>query len=93
MTSSAAIPTAAIAHELKTNTVIEPIRPPMKISGTAISIVLNLFPVSISTSSRYAEKRRKHASEALPTEYPLVLAFVTLPTASSLSVISLTYLS
>jgi hypothetical protein len=52
ITSSAAIPTAAIAHELKTKTVIDPSKPPMKISGTAISIVLNLYPVSISTSSR-----------------------------------------
>ena len=42
ITSSAAIPTAAIAHELNTNTVIDPSKPPMKISGTAISIDLNL---------------------------------------------------
>jgi hypothetical protein len=52
MTSSAAFPTALIAHELKTKTVIEPRRPPTNISGTAISIVLNSYPVSISTSSK-----------------------------------------
>jgi hypothetical protein len=52
ITSSAAVPTAAIAHPLKTNTVIDPIRPPTNISGTAISIVLNGYPVSISTSSK-----------------------------------------
>lgn len=93
MTSSAAIPTAAIAQALKTKTVIDPNNPPTNISGTAISIVLNLYPVSISTSSRYAENSKKQANDALPTEYPLVLALVTFPTASSLSVISLTCLS
>ena len=93
ITSSAAMPTAAIAHELKTKTVIDPSRPPINISGTAISMVLNFCPVSISTSSRYAENKRKQARDALPTEYPLVLALVTFPTASSLSVISLTALS
>lgn len=41
ITSSAATPTALIAHELNTNTVIDPINPPTNISGTAISIVLN----------------------------------------------------
>lgn len=41
MTSSAATPTAFIAQALKTKTVMEPNRPPMKISGTAMSIVLN----------------------------------------------------
>lgn len=90
ITSSAALPTALIDHELNTNTVIEPKSPPTKISGTAISIVLNSYPVIISTSSKYAEKSKKHANEALPTEYPLVLAFVIFPTASNLSVISLT---
>jgi len=43
------------------------------------------------TSSMKAEKRRKHAREALPTEYPLALAFVIFPTASSLSVMALTF--
>ena len=51
------------------------------------------MPVNIYTSSKYAENNRKQASDALPTEYPFVFAFVTLPTASSLSVISLTCLS
>lgn len=55
-----------------------------------MSIDLNSCPVNIDTSSRYAENNKKQASEALPTEYPFVLALVTLPTASSLSVISLT---
>jgi hypothetical protein len=52
ITSSAATPTADIAQALNTNTVIEPSSPPTKISGTAISMDLNLYPVSISTSSR-----------------------------------------
>jgi len=69
---------------------MDPRRPPTNTSGYAISIVLNSNPVIISTSSRYAEKRRKQANAALPTEYPFVLALVTLPTESSLSVISLT---
>lgn len=33
-----------------------------------------------------ALKSKKHAMAALPTEYPLALALVTLPTASSRSV-------
>jgi len=41
MTSSAATPTAAIAQALKTKTVMLPSKPPMKISGTAMSITLN----------------------------------------------------
>ena len=36
-----------------------------------------------------AENIKKQAKLALPTEYPLVFAFVTLPTASNLSVITL----
>ena len=68
ITSSAAIPTAAIAQALKTKTVMLPSRPPIKISGTAISIVLNSTPVNISTSLRYAENIRKQAKEADPTE-------------------------
>lgn len=93
ITSSAATPTAAIAHALNTKTVIDPSMPPTNTSGTAISIDLNFYPVNTSTSSKYAENKRKQANEALPTEYPLVLAFVTLPTASNLSVMSLTALS
>jgi len=38
MTSSAAFPTALIDQDVKINTVIDPRSPPMKISGTAISI-------------------------------------------------------
>ena len=52
ITSSAAFPTALIDHELKTKTVIDPRRPPTNISGTAISIDLNSYPVIISTSSK-----------------------------------------
>jgi len=52
ITSSAALPTALIAQELKTKTVIDPKSPPINISGTAISIVLNSYPVIISTSSK-----------------------------------------
>lgn len=46
-------------------------------------------PVKAPTSSRYAEKRRKEASPADPMAYPLVVALVVLPTASSRSVMSL----
>jgi hypothetical protein len=52
MTSSAAFPTALIAHELNKNTVIDPRSPPMNISGTAMSIDLKVYPVIISTSSK-----------------------------------------
>jgi hypothetical protein len=52
ITSSAAFPTALIDHELKTKTVIDPRRPPTNISGTAISMDLNSYPVIISTSSK-----------------------------------------
>lgn len=58
-----------------------------------MSIVRKVWPVNISTSSRYAEKSKKQARDAEPTEYPFVLALVTFPTASNLSVISLTPLS
>jgi len=53
-------------------------------------MTLKSAPVIISTSSRYAENNKKHAKAALPTEYPFVLALVTFPTESSLSVMSLT---
>jgi len=42
-------------------------------------------------SSTKAANNKKQAKLADPIEYPLVLAFVTFPTASSLSVISLTF--
>lgn len=42
------------------------------------------------TSSINAEKSKKQAKEADPTEYPLVLALVTFPTASRRSVTYLT---
>ena len=90
ITSSAAFPTATIAQALKIKTVTEPSKPPMKISGTVISIAPNLDPVNISTSSMKALKSKKQAKEALPTEYPFVFAFVTFPTASSQSVMLLT---
>lgn len=90
MTSSAALPTAAMAHPLNTMTVTDPSRPPTKISGTVISIDFRCLPVKIVTSSRKALNRRKHARVAEPIEYPLVLALVTFPTASNLSVIHLT---
>lgn len=68
MTSSAAFPTATIAHELKINTVTDPNNPPIKISGTVMSIAPIFVPVNMSTSSIKALKRRKQAREALPTE-------------------------
>jgi len=72
------------------NTVTEPKSPPINISGTVISIGPIFDPVNISTSSMKALNKRKQASEADPTEYPLVFAFVTFPTASNQSVILLT---
>lgn len=42
------------------------------------------------TSSMNAEKSKKQAKEAEPTEYPFVFALVTFPTASSKSVTCLT---
>lgn len=63
----------------------------MKISGYVMSIA-RIFLVGLKklTSSMKALKRRNAASEADPTEYPLALAFVTFPTASSRSVMALT---
>jgi hypothetical protein len=43
-----------------------------------------------ATSSIYALNRRKEASAADPIANPFVVAFVVLPTASRMSVISLT---
>jgi hypothetical protein len=68
ITSSAALPTATIAQELKMNTVTEPSIPPMKISGTVISIAPRTYPVNIYTSSIKALNNKKQAREADPTE-------------------------
>jgi hypothetical protein len=87
MTSCAALPTDAIAQDVKTNTVIDPRRPPINTSGTVMSTYLRGLGEMKLTSSMKAENSKKHASEAEPTEYPLAFAFVTLPTASRRSVI------
>lgn len=55
-----------------------------------ISTVWSLISEIRLTQSINALKSRKHAIAAEPTEQPLALALVTLPTASSLSVIFLT---
>ena len=71
-------------------TVALPSNPAMKTSTFAISTVLKSFFIIRETSSIKAENSRKHAKAAVPTEYPLVFALVTFPTASNLSVIVLT---
>jgi len=68
MTSSAAFPTARIAQEENIKTVTEPKSPPIKISGTVMSIGPNFYPVNMSTSSKNALKSKKQAKEAEPTE-------------------------
>ena len=88
ITSSAAFPTATIAQALNMNTVNEPNIPPTNTSGIVISIDFSGFPVNRDTSSKKALNNKKQAKLADPTEYPFVLAFVTLPTASSLSVMA-----
>ena len=50
------------------NTVTDPNSPPIKTSGTVISMTLSGLPVNIETSSRKALKRRKQAKLADPTE-------------------------
>ncbi len=72
-------PTADIAHELNKKTLILPNNPPKKTSGIVISIDANLIGLIKLTSSINALKSKKHANEAVPTEYPFVLAFVTFP--------------
>mmetsp|Transcript_12111 Transcript_12111/g.1089 ORF Transcript_12111/g.1089 Transcript_12111/m.1089 type:complete len:123 (-) Transcript_12111:1524-1892(-) len=62
----------------------------MNTSGIVMSTVVSLSGDIKLISSKNALNKRKQANEALPTEYPLVLALVTFPTASNLSVISLT---
>jgi hypothetical protein len=79
-----------MAQEVKRNTVALPNRPPIKTSGIVISTVLRGTLEKKLTSSMKAEKSKKQAKEAEPTEYPLVLALVTFPTASNKSVTYLT---
>jgi hypothetical protein len=70
--------------------VVLPNNPAKNISGTIIFIDYNFISDMKFISSIKAENNKKQAILALPTEYTLVLALVTLPTASSLSVIFLT---
>ena len=79
ITSWAVFPTAAIAHELNKKTHILPNSPPRNTSGIVISILTNLTGLMKFTSSIKALKSKKQANDAVPTEYPLVFAFVTLP--------------
>jgi hypothetical protein len=68
MTSWAALPTASIAHAANTNTVVLPNKPAMNISGFVISMLSILTGDNKLISSIKAEKRRKQAREAEPTE-------------------------
>jgi hypothetical protein len=81
------LPTAAIDHEVNTNTHIDPSMPPMKIAGSVMSTDFIFFTDKKFTSSMNALNSKKQARLAEPTEYPFVFAFVTLPTASKISVI------
>jgi hypothetical protein len=67
MTSCAALPTASMAHEVKTNTHAEPSSPPMKTSGTVMSTPYSCTEETKLTSSMKALKSKKHARLALPT--------------------------
>mmetsp|Transcript_119328 Transcript_119328/g.337563 ORF Transcript_119328/g.337563 Transcript_119328/m.337563 type:complete len:203 (+) Transcript_119328:634-1242(+) len=89
-TSCAAFPTAVMQSPLKYSTSVAPASPPRNTSGMAMSTESSLNPAISETSSRKAEKSRKHARLADPTENPFVMAFVVLPTASSESVMSRT---
>lgn len=80
-----------MAQLVKMNTVVDPSRPERNISGIMILIVSNFIGLMKLISSTKAANSKKQAKLADPMEYPLVLALVTFPTASNLSVISLTY--
>jgi hypothetical protein len=70
---------------------IDPSKPATKTSGIAMSTMVKEMPENDDTSSMYALKRRKEAKAADPIANPFVVAFVVFPTASSKSVISLTF--
>ena len=91
ITSYAAFPTASMAQLVKIKTVVEPNNPLKKTSGIMIFICSSLTVLMKFISSTKAANNKKHAKLAEPTEYPLVFAFVTFPTASSLSVIARTF--
>src|SRR5690349_6345654 len=85
ITLTAALVTALMARAENQNTSIAPSRPPTNTSGLEMSTAASGEP-SAATSSRKAEKSRNAASAAEPMAYPLVRAFVVLPTASRRSV-------
>mmetsp|Transcript_87596 Transcript_87596/g.138322 ORF Transcript_87596/g.138322 Transcript_87596/m.138322 type:complete len:328 (-) Transcript_87596:422-1405(-) len=87
-TFCAVSPTASIAMPAKRNTVAPPMMPPTKVSGATISTTIFL-PLPSSMISMKALNKRKHASPAEPTAYPLVKALVVLPAASNRSIVSL----
>jgi hypothetical protein len=65
---------------------------PYKFIGNDVShTMVKEMPENDDTSSMYALKRRKEAKAADPIANPFVVAFVVFPTASSKSVISLTF--
>src|SRR2546430_2565372 len=86
MMAAPARPTARMASDEKRYTSIAPRKPPRKTFTFARSTESNGLPVSCATLSRYALNKRNAARAAEPTAYPLVRAFVVLPTASSRSV-------
>ena len=96
MMYEAVFPTALIASAENRNTSIAPSSDPMNTSifarlTTSNFVAIPSFAVSsVPTSSMYAENSRNAANAADPIAYPLVSAFVVLPTASSLSVLCLT---
>ena len=69
------------------NTVVDPNNPDKNISGTIKLIDSNLTSLMKFISSTKAANNKKQAKLEDPIEYPFVLAFVTLPTASNKSVI------
>jgi hypothetical protein len=56
-----------MAQAVKTNTVMDPSRPPTNTSGIMIFTVVSLLGEIKLISSMNAENNKKQASEALPT--------------------------
>lgn len=68
ITSYAALPTAAIDHDVNTNTHIAPNIPPKKIGGSVMSTYFIFFGEIKLTSSIKALNNKKQAKLADPTE-------------------------
>ena len=87
--SIAALPTAVIVKAENKNVNIPPMNNPAITSGSVTSII-NGSVVNLSTASLYAANRDRAVKAADPIANPLPTAAVEFPTASSLSVVSLT---